>query len=42
MALMPLALAFTLVEHHPLGSMNRARRAIYSALAELRRTEDDP
>jgi hypothetical protein len=26
-----------LVEHRPLGSMNRARRAIYPALAALRR-----
>ena len=26
-----------LVDHRPLGSMNRARRAIYPALAELRR-----
>ena len=30
-----------LVDHRPLGNMNRARRAIYTALAELRRTGDD-
>jgi hypothetical protein len=27
-----------LADHRPLGNMNRARRAIYTALAELRRT----
>jgi hypothetical protein len=26
----------SLVEHRPLGSMNRARRAIYQAMAEFR------
>lgn len=31
-----------LVEHRPLGNMNRARRAIYPALAALRRSGDHP
>jgi catalase len=29
---------FSLVEHRPLGSMNRARRGIYDAMAEFRRS----
>jgi hypothetical protein len=31
-----------LVDHRPLGNMNRARRAIYPALAQLRRTGNHP